>query len=167
MTEAARGRSVSLIVAMDEGGLIGRAGQLPWRLPEDLKHFRRLTLGKTILMGRKTFESLGKPLDGRANWVLSRAVEFRPAGCHVFTDLESALSAHQAGELMVIGGADLFRQALPLAQRIYLTRVHARLAGDTFFPDVSWQEWHETERRELPADERHAWPLAFLTLERK
>jgi dihydrofolate reductase len=160
-------RSISLIVAMDEAGLIGRDGQLPWRLPEDLRHFRRLTLGKTILMGRRTFESLGKPLDGRENWVLTRAVHFRPEGCRVFSDFDAALSAHTRGELMVIGGAALFLQALPLADRIYLTRVHARLEGDIRFPEVRWQDWRETERRDLPADERHAYPLSFVTLERQ
>lgn len=160
-------KSISLIVAMDEGGLIGRDGQLPWRLPEDLKHFRRLTLGKTILMGRKTFESLGKPLDGRENWVLTRAVHFKPAGCRVFHDLTHALEAHQAGELMVLGGAELFRHTLPLADRIYLTRVHARLAGDTRFPETDWRAWRETERRDMAADARHAHALSFVTLVRQ
>lgn len=152
---------------MDEAGLIGRDGKLPWRLPEDLKHFRRLTLGKTVLMGRKTFESLGKPLEGRENWVLTRAVQFNPAGCRVYGDLQAALSAHHAGDLMVIGGADLYRQILPLADRIYLTRVHAQLEGDTRFPLEQLQGWRETERSEFPADELHAYPYSFITLERQ
>lgn len=160
-------RSISLIVAMDEAGLIGRDGKLPWRLPEDLKHFRRLTLGKTVLMGRKTFESLGKPLEGRANWVLTRDVHFKADGCRVFSGIEAALSAHTSGELSVIGGADLYRQTLPLADRIYLTRVHARLTGDTHFPLEQLQGWRETERQDLPADERHAYPFSFITLERQ
>src|SRR5690349_17131358 len=110
---------------MDEDRVIGRDGTLPWRLPEDLKHFRRLTLGKTVLMGRKTWQSLGKPLEGRRNWVLSRDPAFRPAGCEVFATLEQALAAHGAGELVVIGGAELYRQALPIADTLHVTRVHA------------------------------------------
>jgi dihydrofolate reductase len=158
-------RTISLIVAMDEGGLIGRGGQLPWRLPEDLKHFRRLTMGKTMLMGRRTWDSLGKPLDGREHWVLSRDDIFHPAGCRVFRDVDAALAAHQAGELMVIGGAELFRQTLALAQRIYLTRVHARLDGDVWFPVADLLAFREISRADHPADARHAWPYSFITLE--
>ena len=151
---------------MDEGGLIGRDNALPWRLPEDLKHFKRLTLGKTVLMGRKTWDSLGKPLPERQNWVLSRDPSFKPAGARVFASLEAALAAHGGGELMVIGGAELFRLALPLARRIYLTRVHARLDGDVRFPPFDAKAFRETARDARPADERHAWPYTFLTLER-
>ena len=105
------------MVALDDGGLIGRNGGLPWRLPEDLKHFRRVTLGKTVLMGRRTYESIGRPLDGRRNWVLSRDPGFRPPGCEVFDSLAAALAAHTDGELMVIGGEALFRETLPRARR--------------------------------------------------
>jgi len=152
---------------MDEGGLIGRDGRLPWHMPEDLKHFRRLTMGKTMLMGRRTWDSLGgKPLDGRVHWVLSRDPAFAPAGARVFRDLDTALAAHDGGELMVIGGADLFRATLPSAQRIYLTRVHARLEGDTWFPLAELRAFRETQREDHPADARHAWPYSFATLER-
>ena len=151
---------------MDEGGLIGRQGQLPWRLPDDLKHFRRVTLGKTVLMGRKTFESMGKALDGRENWVLSRDPAFKPTGCRIFPKLEAALAAHADGELMVIGGADVFRETLPLAQRIYLTRVHARLEGDVRFPALAQKDWRVIERVEHAADARHAHAFTFETLER-
>lgn len=157
---------ISLIVAMDEAGLIGRDGKLPWRLPEDLKHFRRLTLGKTILMGRKTFESLGKPLDGRENWVLTRSAQAHAPGCRIFGDLQEALRAHPAGELMVIGGADLYRQIMPVAQRVYLTRVHARVQGDTWFPMEELSVWRETARVDHPADARHAHSFSFITLDR-
>lgn len=165
---------LSLVVAMDEGGLIGRDGHLPWRMPEDLKHFRRLTMGKTMLMGRRTWDSLGgKPLEGRPHWVLSRDPAFQPQGCRVFRDLDAALAAHEARghgplphELMVIGGADLFRLTLPIARRIHLTRVHARLEGDTWFPLAELQAFRETARRDHPADARHAWPYSFITLER-
>jgi dihydrofolate reductase len=158
--------NISLVVAMDEGGLIGRDGTLPWRLPEDLKHFRRLTLGKTMLMGRKTWDSLGKPLDGRQNWVLSRDPAFHPPGSRVFGQLEPALAAAGGDELMVIGGAELFRVTLPLAQRIHLTRVHARLDGDTWFPLAELSAFRETSRVDHPADARHAFPYSFITLER-
>lgn len=158
--------AISLIVAMDEGGLIGRDNALPWRLPEDLKFFKRTTLGKTVLMGRKTWDSLGKPLPDRQNWVLSRDPAFAPAGARVFRSLQDALAAHAGGELMVIGGAQLFREALPLAQRIYLTRVHARLEGDVRFPQFDAAHFRETSREDRPADERHAYPYSFLTLER-
>ena len=139
---------------------------MPWRLPEDLKHFRRLTLAKTVLMGRKTWDSLGKPLPERANWVLSRDAAFAPAGGRVFKALDEALAAHAEGELMVIGGAAVFRDALPRAQRIYLTRVHARLEGDVRFPDFDASRFREVSRDDRPADERHAHAYSFLTLER-
>ena len=158
--------TISLIVAMDEGSLIGRQNQLPWRLPDDLKHFRRLTLGKTVLMGRKTFQSMGKALDGRTNWVVTRDPAFSAEGCRVFSDLESAVAAHREGELMVIGGAEIFRETLPLAHRIYLTRVHARLEGDVRFPELALKNWRVTERAEHAADARHAHAFTFETLER-
>jgi dihydrofolate reductase len=157
---------LSLVVAMDENRLIGVDGHLPWRLPNDLKHFKARTLGKTVLMGRKTWDSLGKPLPGRDNWVLTRDLALRPAGARVFGTLDDALSAHPDGELMVIGGAELYRQALPLAQRIYLTRVHTRLAGDTWFPDFDPAQWRELEREDHDADDRHAYAYSFVTLER-
>ena len=157
---------LTLVVAVSENGIIGRDGGLPWRLPEDLKHFRRLTLGNTVLMGRKTFESLGKPLEGRANWVLTRDAAFAPAGAQVFRDLEAALAATPQGELLVIGGAELYRQTLPLASRLELTRVHAQIEGDTHFPDYDTQQWRETARVDHAPDERHAHAYSFLTLDR-
>ena len=160
-------RSLALVVAVAENGVIGRDGGLPWRLPEDLKHFRRLTLGNTVLMGRKTFESLGKPLEGRANWVLTRDPAFVPAGALVFRDLDAALAAQPQGELLVIGGADLYQQTLPLASRLELTRVHARVEGDTYFPDYDAAQWHETARVDHAADERHAHAYSFITLARR
>jgi dihydrofolate reductase len=158
--------TISLVVAMDDAGTIGRGGALPWRLPEDLRHFRRLTLGKTVLMGRRTWDSLGKPLEGRRNWVLSRDPAFRPAGAEVFASLDAALAAHGEGELVVIGGADLYRQALPLARTIHLTRVHARVGGDTTFPPWREAEFRQTETVTHPADARHAHAYSFITLER-
>jgi dihydrofolate reductase len=157
---------IALIVAMDRGRLIGRDGDLPWRLPNDLKHFKQLTVGKTVLMGRRTWESLGRPLPQRDNWVLTRDRNFHAEGARVFPALEDALAAHGAGELMVIGGAELYRQTLPLAQRLYLTEVDAELDGDTHFPAFDREQWREVESQAHPADERHAWPYRFVTLER-
>lgn len=158
---------LSLIVAMDRGRLIGRDGDLPWRLPNDLKHFRQQTLGKTVLMGRRTWASLGRPLPQRDNWVLTRDRAFQAEGARVFHTLEAALTAHEAGELMVIGGAELYRQALPLAQRLYLTEIDVELDGDTRFPAFERDEWREVASESHAADERHAWPYRFVTLERK
>lgn len=157
---------LSLIAALDENGVIGRDGGLPWRLPDDLRHFKRLTLGKTILMGRRTWDSLGKPLPDRENWVLSRDPSFAPEGARVFRSTEDALAQIQAGELMIIGGAELYRQTLDRAQRLYLTRVHAKLAGDVHFPAFDPAQFHEIAREDHAADERHAYAFSFLTLER-
>ncbi|WP_028007897.1 dihydrofolate reductase [Solimonas flava] len=162
-------RSVSLVVAMDENRLIGRDNGLPWRLPDDMKHFKRLTLGKTVLMGRKTWDSLGKPLIDRANWIVSRDPAFRPQGegVRAFSSLDAALAAHEDGELMVIGGAELYRQTLPLARRIYLTEVQARVdGGDAWFPAFERADFREVEAVWHPADERHVYPFRFVTLER-
>lgn len=157
---------LSLIVAMDRQRLIGRDGDLPWRLPNDLKHFKRHTLGKTVLMGRKTWVSLGRPLPERENWVLTRDSQFSAPGARVFKDLESALAAHRGGELMVIGGAELYRQTLPKARRLYLTEVDATVDGDTYFPAIDRSQWRELSRESFAADERHAYAYAFVDLER-
>ena len=169
MTEV--GTSLSLIVAMDQNRLIGRRGDLPWRLPNDLAHFKRQTLGKTILMGRRTWDSLGRPLPGRDNWVVSRAADFAPAGARVFASLDAALNAQTDGELMVIGGAELYRQTLHLARRLYLTQVLVALDGgtaiDVHFLDFDVAAYCELEREDHAADARHAYPYRFLTLERR
>lgn len=158
---------ISLIVAMDEAGVIGRDNALPWRLPEDLKRFRALTMGKPLLMGRKTFESIGKPLPGRKNLVLTRAPGWRHEGVTTVHTMDDVLHiARGAAELVVIGGAEVFRLALPLAKRIYLTQVHAKVAGDTIFPPFDRSQWRESERSVHAADERHAHAMTFLTLER-
>lgn len=158
---------ISLVVAMDRNGLIGRDGDLPWRLPNDLKHFKRLTVGKTVLMGRKTWISLGRPLPDRDNWVLTRDPQFAAEGCRVFHRLEDALAAHAGDELMVIGGAELYRQTLPLAQRLYVTEVDARLEGDTHFPALDATQWRQVSDESHAADDRHAYAYSFKLLERR
>jgi len=160
---------VSLIVAMAQNGVIGRANALPWeRLPEDLKRFRAFTLGKPVLMGRKTFESIGRPLPGRANLVLTRDRAWSAPGVVVVHSVEEALAqAADSHELVVIGGAEIYRLVLPFARRMYLTHVHADVPGDTFFPDFDPTQWDDVECRMQPADDAHAYPVTFMTLERR
>jgi dihydrofolate reductase len=158
---------LSLVVAMAENGVIGNANRLPWHLPADLKHFKSVTMGKPMLMGRRTFESIGKALPGRRNLVMTRGKPIEAPGVETVANLEAALAATQdAEELMVIGGAEIFRLCLPRALRIYLTRVHAPIAGDTRFPGIDWNEWHRVQRTAQPADEKNAYAMTFLTLER-
>ena len=157
---------LSLLVAASANDVIGRDNALPWHLPEDLKHFKALTLGKPILMGRKTFESIGQPLPGRRSLVLTRSDWSRP-GVTVVRSLQEALDlTRDAQELVVIGGAEVFSLAIPRAQRLYLTRVHARITGDTYLPPLGGG-WREIERKEHPSDARHAYALTFSTLERE
>lgn len=163
--------SVSLIIAVAENGVIGRDGDLPWRMSSDLKTFRRLTMGKPIIMGRRTFQSLKRPLDGRHNIVVTRDQAFAAAGITVVHSVEAALAAATNGvgkvteapgdtlEVMVIGGAEIYRLTLPLADRIYLTEVHARPDGDTFFEPLDSTEWHKVSSRALeqgPRDDHRA-----------
>ena len=158
---------MALVVAMAENGVIGNANRLPWHLPADLKHFKALTMGKPMLMGRKTFDSIGKALPGRRNLVMTRGKPVEAPGVETVPSVEAALAAtREATELMVIGGAEIFRLCLPRAERIYLTRIHAPLAGDTRFPNVDWNEWHAVQRTPCPADEKNAYAMTFLVLER-
>lgn len=165
---------ISLVVAIGENGVIGRNGGLPWHLSSDLKTFRRITMGKPVIMGRRTFQSLKKPLEGRDNIVVSRDLSFRPEGAIVESDLKAALAqargcaqARGIGEIMVIGGTDVFKEALPLARFIYKTEVHARPEGDAFFPAVDWSEWDELARTPLPKGPRDEFAASFVVLERK
>jgi dihydrofolate reductase len=159
---------VSLIVAMAQNGVIGRDNTLPWRLPEDLKRFRSFTLGKPILMGRKTFDSIGRPLPGRDNLVLTRDRSWCAPGVAVVHSVEEALTqAGMSEELVAIGGAEIYRQVLPFARRIYLTHVHADVEGDIYFPDFDSTQWADVECRMHPADDDHAYPVTFVTLERR
>ncbi|MGD2081796.1 MAG: dihydrofolate reductase [Chromatiales bacterium] len=158
---------LSLVVAVAENGVIGRAGRLPWHLPADLRHFKTLTMGKPLLMGRRTWESLPGVLPGRRHIVLTRTPGYRAPGCAVVHSMVEALaSAGDVAELMVIGGAGLFAETLPLARRIYLTRVHAAPQGDTFFPPFDPGQWREIERLHRPADEKNPYACTFTTLER-
>ena len=159
---------VSLIVAMAQNGVIGRGNTLPWRLPQDMKRFRTFTLGKPVLMGRKTYESIGRPLQGRANLVLTRDRGWRAHGVIAVHSLEEALrQAVPAEELVAIGGAAVYKLVLPVARLIYLTHVQADIPGDTFFPDFDPTQWADVECSSHPADDQHAYPLTFVTLARR
>ena len=158
---------VAIVVAMSENRVIGMRNALPWRLPADLRHFRRVTLGKAVLMGRKTFESIGHPLEGRRNIVVSRDPQFRAGGCLIAPSLDEALARAGGDEILVIGGASIYEQALPRTERIYLTLVHAQVEGDAFFPSIDEDEWITIARTDHPADERNVFPYSFLTLERR
>jgi dihydrofolate reductase len=165
---------VAVIVAVAQNRVIGIDNQLPWHLPNDLKHFKQLTLGKPILMGRKTFESIGKPLPGRTNIVLTREADFHAEGIHVAHSIEEALALARAqcavqgsDELMVIGGDRIYEQCLPLADRLYLTQVHAQVAGDAYFPDVDFSEWQEMAREDFPAQAPNQYDYSFVVLDRR
>lgn len=144
---------ISLIAAMAANRVIGIDNTLPWRLPADLQHFKRLTLGHHILMGRKTWESLGRPLPGRTSMIITRNREFAAAGCLVAGSPEEAIAACAGDEeIFFIGGADLYRQVLPLADRLYLTEIRRDFDGDAWFPEFDRSVWHETERRREATD---------------
>lgn len=157
----------SLIVARARNGAIGLANAMPWHLPADLAHFKRTTLGHPVIMGRRTWESIGRALPGRKNIVVSRTPGFRAEGAQVVRSLEEAWRAAEgAEEAFVIGGARLYAEALPEADRIYLTDVVAEVEGDTFFPRLDPRDWRETLLAEQPAGGRDAHALRFLLLER-
>ncbi len=164
---------VALIWAMTRNRVIGRANTLPWRLPVDMQRFKALTTGHPVVMGRKTFESLGRPLPHRTNVVVTRDTGYAPAGCLVAHSLDAALAlaadhaAPDKPEIFVIGGADLYRQTLARADRLYVTLIEADIAGDAWFPEFDWQDWREIERRAQPADDKNQYACTLLTLERK
>jgi dihydrofolate reductase len=157
---------LTAVVAASDNDVIGRGNALPWHLPADLAHFKRLTLGKPILMGRRTFEAIGRPLPGRRNLVLSRGGSAAP-GVETVSSIDAAreLVAGEA-ELVIIGGAQLYKQALPALHTIYLTRVHCTLDGDAHLPPLPASQWQEVAREERAADERNAHAMSFITLER-
>lgn len=159
--------ALNLIVAMDRARLIGRDGTLPWHLPNDLKRFRALTLGKPVIMGRHTHRSIGRPLPERRNLVLSRDPAFTAAGCEVVDSLDAALArVAGAAEVFVIGGAAVYAAALPQAARLYLTEVDAELEGDVRFPALDPDAWREVAREPCARDARHAHDYCFRVLER-
>lgn len=159
---------ISIIVALSENNVVGVNNQLPWKLSADLKRVKGLTMGHHIIMGRKTYESIGRPLPGRVNVVISRNPDFQAAGCTRAGSLSEALTISKSdSEVFIFGGGEVFREALPMVSRIYMTKVHHRLDGDTHFPQLNPHEWEEIERAEFKADEKNEYNYSFITLERK
>ena len=158
----------SLVVAMARNRVIGRDNQLPWKLPKDLAYFKRVTMGNPVVMGRRTWQSIGRPLPGRGNIVVTRNAAFDAPGAKVVTSLDAAWkAAGTVGEVCVIGGTSLFAEALPIADRIHLTEVDAVVEGDTFFPDFDRNQWIGNEVERHAADDRHAYPFRIVVLERR
>jgi len=164
---------ISLVWAMAQNRVIGRNNQLPWYLPEDLKYFKRITLGKPVIMGRKTFDSIGKPLPGRTNIVVTRNRDWSFEGVRTLDSLEAAreLCENQAivdgtEEAMIIGGAEIYRQAMPLADRLYLTEVHADVEGDATFPEFDRSQWQEIAREDFEASGPNPYNYSFIILEK-
>jgi dihydrofolate reductase len=156
-----------MVVAASTNNVIGKAGELPWRLPEDLRRFKRLTMGKPIVMGRRTFESIGRPLPGRRNIVVSRRPGLRLDGCEVSDSPDAALAlAGQVAEIMVIGGQQLFEALLPRCTRIHMTRVHETIEGDAFFPELPPDEWQVVWSEPHPATQEQHLAYTFEILER-
>lgn len=163
---------ISIIAAMDTHRLIGKDDGLPWRLPADLQHFKALTLGKPVIMGRKTFESIGRPLPGRTNIIVTRDPGYAPEGVLIEHNLNDALeSAREAvgdkGEAMVVGGANVYFQFLPRADRMYLTLVHGQFEGDAWFPAYDRRDWGVIHEEHHPADEQNSTAYSFITLQRR
>ncbi|MCD6038979.1 MAG: Dihydrofolate reductase region [Gammaproteobacteria bacterium] len=158
---------ISAIVAMAENYVIGKNNQLPWHLPADLKHFKTITMGKPILMGRKTYESIGKPLPGRCNIVITREKDYHASGCLLAHSIKEALeTASESDEIFIIGGALLFQEMLPMTQRLYMTLIHQPFEGDTFFPKLNQKEWQEIERIDHSKEKENGYAYSFIKLER-
>lgn len=164
---------LSFVVAMSENRVIGANNKLPWHLPEDLKYFKRVTMGSPIIMGRKTFESIGRPLPGRTNIVVTRQKDWQNDGVVKTLSIDDAIQratdqAERDGgnEIFMIGGEELFRQALNKTDRIYLTQVHAHIEGDAYFPEFDWGQWQEAERVDHGPDQSNPYAYSFLVLNR-
>ena len=158
---------VSIIVAASANNVIGVDGGLPWRLPEDLRRFKEITMGKPMIMGRATYESIGRALPGRKSIVLTRQAGFEAEGCEVVATIEQALAAAgNAAEVMIIGGGEIYRQFLPMCDRVYLTRVQADIGGDTRFPELDMQKWNVTAAEEYPAGDEREYGFTIEVLDR-
>lgn len=159
---------ISLIAAMDKNRVIGKGNKLPWDLPADMQHFRDLTRGKPVIMGRKTFESIGRPLPERTNIIMTREKSFQSPGCVVVHSPEEAVqAAGNTEEVMVIGGSSIYEQFLPIANRIYLTIIDQEFDGDAHFPEFDKNEWKEAAREDHEADEKNPYRYTFLTYEKE
>ncbi|PID46699.1 MAG: type 3 dihydrofolate reductase [Proteobacteria bacterium] len=159
---------ISMIVAMAEDRVIGLGGGMPWHLPADLAHFKHSTMGCPVIMGRKTYDSIGRPLPGRRNIILSRDTSLSIDGCEVMQGLCEALDSMgpDVTEIFIIGGQQLYEQALPIADRLYLTHISLKVEGDTHFPDYMAYQWKQLDYSSNNADEKNPWPYAFELLEK-
>jgi dihydrofolate reductase len=158
---------LSIIVAMDRNRVIGKNDTLPWHISEDLKYFKRVTMGKPIVMGRKTHESIGRPLPGRENIILTRDKSYQAEGCTVLNSIEEILEhCKNVEEVMVTGGSEVYKQTFGKVSRLYLTEVHAEVDGDTFFPEFNRDEWEEISREDFHKDEKNEFDYSFLILEK-
>jgi dihydrofolate reductase len=159
---------ISLIVAMSSNRAIGLDGQMPWHLSADLKRFKQITMGYPILMGRLTFESIGRPLPGRTNIIVSRNPTYKPEGCIVLDSVETAIShgCQLADEVFVIGGSTLYEATLPIADTLYITQINRDFVGDTFFPDFDRNQWVEVQREDLADDAKVGFTYSFLKLQK-
>ncbi|CAM3808058.1 dihydrofolate reductase [Mucilaginibacter galii] len=156
--------NINIVVAIAANNAIGKNNKLLWHLPKDLKHFKQLTTGHTVIMGRKTFDSVGKPLPNRRNIVVTRQ-NIQIEGCEVVNSLNAALElAKGEAEVDIVGGAEIYRQAMPITNFIYLTIVHQDFEADTFFPEIDKNQWQELDREDHQTDEKHAFPFSFITL---
>lgn len=151
------GKTITLIAAMARNRAIGKDGGMPWHLPDELRHFKETTMGKPIVMGRRTWESIGRALPGRQNIVVTRNREYRAPGCDLADSLDRAVRLARGSEVMIIGGGQLYRQAIAYADRMILTEVHCEPAADTWFPEWRAGDWRRIEQRDVPADERNRW----------
>jgi len=159
--------TISVIVAFSEGNIIGKNNKMPWKLPADLKRFKAITTGHTVVMGRRTYESIGKPLPNRKNIVLTSIPE-SIIDCITADSLKDAITVSEPEtELFIIGGASVYKQAFPLADKLYITKIHADPGGDTKFPEIDYSEWVETFREEHKADEKNQYDYTFINYERK
>ena len=164
---------LALIAAMAQNRVVGIDNKLPWHLPEDLKYFKRITTGKAVIMGRKTYESIGRPLPNRTNIVITRSTEFSAPGIEVVNSLDAAIELAEnvslinaVDEVMVIGGAQIYEVALPQADRLYLTHVHANVEGDAYFPDVDMSQWKELGREDYDASETNPYNYSFVVYDK-
>lgn len=159
--------TISIIAAVAKNNVIGKNGQLPWHLPADMKHFKDLTMGHHVIMGDITFESLGKPLEGRTNVIVTRLNDYKAENCIVVHSLDEAIeSAKNDEEIFFCGGAQIYKHALEIADRIYLTRIHENFDGDTFFPEINMNVWRETEREDFESDEKNKYDYSFCVFEK-
>lgn len=158
---------ISLIVAMASNRAIGLNNEMPWHLSADLKKFKKITMGSPILMGRKTFESIGRPLPGRQNIIISRNKDYQQPGCLVFKSIEEAIaSCQQQDEIFIIGGATFYQAALPLADKLYLTEINKSFTADTFFPVIDRNDWKELTREDISDDPTVDFSYSFISLEK-